>query len=315
MAAPAYHLRTNKAVDRHLLIELLHRWGRSHEMDEYTYYGFGGPYLEDFRLIHESFPEMEMVSIESDQDVFKRQKFHKPSGDVLLVKNDLGSFLNKFDPKDRKIIFWLDYTDLKYSNLEEFKLLLTTATDQGFIKITLRCEPKDFQNKDGDTEDKEGAFKKEFGGVWPGSSTALPREFKKFAMLLQEMLQISAEQTLPSDVGDRVFHPVSTFCYRDGSGIFTLTGMVGKKSLKTEIEDRFLKWKFSNLNWKKEPKHIDVPFLSAKERLHLQQSLPCSGKELLTVLGYKIDEGNSRKQMDQYAEFYRQYPYFIKAVI
>ena len=80
----------------------------------------------------------------------------------------------------------------------------------------------------------------------------------------------------------------------------------------------FEKHRFANLDWKK-PIELDVPFLSTKERLRLQEHLPCpanAGVALSNVLGYLIDNGKkiSEKKLEEYAAFYRYYPYFIKAI-
>ena len=49
MRHPPYHLRTNKAVDRLLLVELL----RVLEANggPFSYYSLGGPFLEDLRVM------------------------------------------------------------------------------------------------------------------------------------------------------------------------------------------------------------------------------------------------------------------------
>ena len=66
---PAYHLRPNKAVDRLVFLEILRVLELLvSSLDEYTYIGFGGPYLEDFRLIAQMFPTLEMISIEEDEE-------------------------------------------------------------------------------------------------------------------------------------------------------------------------------------------------------------------------------------------------------
>jgi hypothetical protein len=114
-----------------------------------------------------------------------------------------------------------------------------------------------------------------------------------------------------------VFQPVSSFFYRDGVGILTLTGVVCAREERKEIRSRYANWSFANLNWAK-PKIIDVPYLSTKERLHLQEFLPCHrrlGGTLIQALGYKIDSDRSIavEQMKQYGEFYLQYPHFIRA--
>ena len=47
-----YHLRPGKAVDRKLFIESLQLMSRRLQVENYTYIGFGGPFLEDFKQIH-----------------------------------------------------------------------------------------------------------------------------------------------------------------------------------------------------------------------------------------------------------------------
>lgn len=312
MKHPPYHLRTNKAVDRFLVMEAIRCLGRPKDIAQYTYYGFGGPYLEDFRLLHENFPEMPLVSIEQDAQTYKRQVFHKPCGHIQLKHLDFKSFLARYDSADKKSIFWLDYIGLEYSQFEDFMFLLGKVASGSVVKITLRAEPSDYLQ-----QDEEEEFRARFSAVLPSSSVALPRDLEKFAGLLQEMLQIAAEQALPSATG-LVFQPISSFCYKDGDGIFTLTGIVCQRAELRRVRLSFSNWSFANLNWAK-PKRIDVPFLSTKERLHLQRYLPCkrdSGRRLLRVLRYRIDDDRRRAvaKMKQYADFYRYYPHFVRAI-
>jgi len=309
---PPYHLRTNKAVDRFLLIEAIQSLGRPSELAQYTYYGFGGPYLEDFRLLHESFPEMRMVSIERDAQTFKRQKFHLPCGQIRPEHVDFKSFLARYASRDQKSIFWLDYTGLAYSQFEDFMSLLGKVAVGSIVKITLRAEPGDYLQ-----QKREDEFKAKFMALLPSSDVALSRDSEKFAKLLQDMLQIAAQQALPSGMGI-IYQPISSFCYKDGDGIFTLTGIVCQRSELKGVRALFSKWRFANLNWAR-PKRIDVPFLSTKERLHLQKHLPCgrdAGRRLLRVLRYNIDDDRRTaiSKMKQYADFYRYFPYFMKAV-
>lgn len=312
MKHPPYHLRTNKAVDRFMLIEAIRCLGRPSEVAQYTYYGFGGPYLEEFRLLHESFPEMRMVSIEQNFETYKRQVFHLPCGQIRLRRVDFKSFLARYDSADRKSIFWLDYTGLEYGQFEDFMSLLGKVAAGSIVKVTLRAEPGDYLQKD-----KEEEFKAKFGAVLPSSDAAPPRDFEKFAELLQDMLQIAAQQALPSGTGF-LYQPISSFCYKDGDGIFTLTGIVCQRSDLKRVRNLFSSWRFANLNWAR-PKRIDVPFLSTKERLHLQRHLPCghdAGRRLLKVLKYRIDDDRRRAvtKMKQYADFYRYYPHFVRAI-
>ena len=59
-----YHLRQNKAIDRSLFIDLLARLNRCRDISDYTYIGFGGPFLEDFKSVHSFTGISKMISIE-----------------------------------------------------------------------------------------------------------------------------------------------------------------------------------------------------------------------------------------------------------
>lgn len=318
MRHPPYHLRANKAVDRFMLIEAMRRLGTPAELAKYTYYGFGGPYLEEFRLLHESFPGMEMFSIERDAQTHKRQEFHLPCGRLSLILKDFKSFLAYYDSRGGKSVFWLDYTELDYGQFEDFMSLLSKVAPGSLVKITLRAEPQDFIGRD--PEEREKLFEEfgaKFGAVLPRPGVVPPADFQEFAALLQDMLWIASQQALPSAAGF-VYQPVSSFCYKDGVGILTLAGVVCSKAEAEAVRARFADWPPANIAWSP-PKLIDVPFLSTKERLELQRHLPCdtdAGRQLLGVLGYWIDAGlsASRAKMTQYADFYTYYPYFVRAI-
>ncbi|MBS4036489.1 MAG: hypothetical protein KGZ85_18650 [Ignavibacterium sp.] len=309
---PPYHLRLNKAIDRFILIDTIIKLERINglALANYTYYGLGGPYLEEFRILSELCPEMRMVSIEKDLDTLKRQRFHLPCKTLKLKNTDMKSFLINYDPRDEKSIFWLDYTNFNLSAIEDFQIILGKVATNSIVKITLQAMPKDYIG-----EEKAETFRMEFGEFMPDPSIDPPLYKKDFAKLLQDMLQIATQQILPANL-DTVYQPLTSFYYADGANMFTLTGIVCKRSERKNIRNLFKNWRFANLNWA-QPKHIDIPFLSTKERLHLQKHLPVkqknTGRRLMQALGYKIDKNTSAQLMKQYADFYRYYPYFVKA--
>jgi hypothetical protein len=311
MSTPAYHLRPNKAVDRYTLVESIRRLVGSAELPEYTYYGLGGPYLEDFRLLREFFPELAMVSIELSSTVYKRQVFHQPCGDIELLNEDLGTFLSGYRSQNRKGIFWLDYTWLKASCFREFALLLGKATVGSIIKTTLRCNPRDYDGKN-----KTGTFGSQFQRFLLKPTLNPPLGVSDLATLLQEMLQTASQQQLRGT--SVTFQPICSFYYSDGTPMFSLTGTLCRNDDVTRIRALAERWELNNLDWNP-PKEIDLPFLSTKERLHLQKHLPCTslaGKTLLLLLGHDVDDivAVSEKKMEQYARFYRYYPHFIRAI-
>ena len=68
-----YRLRPNKAVDRELFLSLLMRLAPKFALEKYHYVGLGGPFLEDFRMIHGRLGIAKMTCIETEEEVHKRQ--------------------------------------------------------------------------------------------------------------------------------------------------------------------------------------------------------------------------------------------------
>lgn len=322
MKHPAYHLRPNKMIERLAFVDAIKRLERLNNdgLSNYIYYGMGGPYLEDFRLLYESCPNLNMISIEINEETIKRQEFHLPSSNVQLENIDADSFISQFNSQGTQSIFWLDYTNLKYQHFESFKILLSTVEEMSMIKITLCCNPNTYINPTTDIAQKEklDRFLTEFESVLPPSTTHIPKNYQRFAELLQEMLKISSEQALEPSVSTLTFAPVSSFVYHDSIGIFTLTGIVCKNNDQEEIGLAYQDWHLANLDWSP-PKLIRVPALSTKERLHLQHLLPLphnAGLTLHDALGYRIDSSTkkTRAALEQYAEFHLYSPHIMKAV-
>jgi len=311
-----YHLRLNKTADRFTFIEAIGRLNRFSNLEDYMYYGLGGPFLEDFRLIYEFYPQVKMVSIEHDENIYKCQEFHRPCVDshLSLEFTDLTSFITSYDPQDNLSIFWLDYTDLALRCFKDFKALLEKISLNSMIKVTLRADTREYwasENKS--RERKAQSFQKKFREVMPDPSEDPPRGSVDFAYLLQRMVQLAAQQALPPEATPITFQPVSSFYYSDGTTMFTITGIVCLKDNIPEVIETYQGWEFANTDWSL-PKLIDVPILSTKERLNLQECLPCSssaGSVLSSRLGYLISD-NTEAALQQYAIFHRYSPYFLR---
>ncbi len=309
MKHPPYHLRVNKAIDRFLLMEILDILKRHCDLSDYTYYGFGGPLLEDCRLIHNRCPEIKIVSIEKNEQTLKRQKFHRFSKTLGLVHTDFASFLANFSSNGREI-FWLDYTDLKFGHFEDFMSVLGKVSEESVVKITVRAEPPEKEWEE---------FQREYDQVLPSSAkrTAIKRPVL-FAKLLQEMIHIASQQALPAS-GESVFQLLDSSYYSDQTQMASITGIVCREREVSEIKHWFQGWQFANLTWQ-EPREIDVPILSTKERLHLEKYMPTkskTGRSLSRALGYRIDDKGPRhiEKLRQYEEFYQYYPYFARVSI
>ena len=317
MRHPPYHLRVNKAIDRFLLVEILDILKRlCDNISDYTYYGFGGPFLEDCRLIHDRYPEIKIVSIETNQQTFQRQEFHQFSKNLELRWENFANFLTHFSSNGREI-FWLDYTDLKLRHFEEFKSVLGKVSKNSVVKITIRAEPSLNASSSNEDRDKEwGNFQRIYDQILPPSAKQTDIETPlSFTKLLQEMIRIASQQALPAS-GERVFQLLDSSHYSDQTRMLSITGIVCNKSEISKIRQRFKNW---NLDWD-DPRRIDVPILSTKERLHLERYLPTktkTGLSLSRALGYRIDNTESQhlKKLKQYEKFYQYYPYFARISI
>ena len=318
MTHPPYHLRVNKAIDRFLLVEILDRLKRHCDISDYTYYGFGGPFLEDCRVVHDRCPEIQIVSIEKNVETFKRQKFHRFSKKLKLINKDFASFLAHFS-SNRGEIFWLDYTDLKFRNFDEFMSILGKVSENSIVKITIQAEPPAKALPPEECEKKWEDFQEKYGQILPASiqQTDIERPLP-FIELLQKMLKIAAQQALPPS-GESVFQLLNSSHYSDQTQMLSITGIVCNKNEVSEIQRWFKDWAFLNLTWEEVHK-IDVPILSIKERLHIEKYLPTTqktGRSLSRALGYRVDNTKDKhiEKLKQYEEFYQYYPYFARVSI
>lgn len=327
MRHPAYHLRTNKAVDRLLLVAVLRKLDP--EGREFTYYSFGGPFLEDLRIMDHFFPEMKLVSLEANEQTFKRQEFNKFSSRIELKRTTLADFLVHDYEAISKAVFWLDYTDLKYSRLIDFQSVLTKVLPGSVVRITLRAEPEiDLSSLEGRIDKREykrlqkklaEAFQNEFDKVLvqPLQEDTFESP-SKFALTVQQMIQRAASYALDQTGSKVEFMPLQSTRYNDGTQMLSVTGIVAERTQRELIQEKLKDIRFANFDWHS-PELIDIPALSMKEQLHLQPFLPVSkdedpGEVLFQALKYMIDNGErrSKKQLAHYADCQRDYPNFIR---
>lgn len=311
MKHPPYYLRPNKIIDRAALVEAIHLLSNGKPLSDYTYYGMGGPFLEEYRLLYEAYPTLKMVSFEEDKETYRRQQFHRPCRVLKLRHKEFKSFLRTYDSGDQKSIFWTDYTGLKFDHIDSFMTLLQKVAVGSMIKITLQAEANVYRKCAA-----RDRFRREFDNVLP-HSTSIPSRLREFAAMLQGIMHTAAQKALRG-FHDHVFQPVSSLCYRDSTGMYTLTGVLCLKTEQSSVEARFKEWQFANLDWDP-PMYVDIPDLTTKERHHLQSVLPCAdkpGETLQKRLGYMIDRDaeTSVKKLNQWAQYHRHAASFVKAL-
>ncbi|HEY2712968.1 MAG TPA: O-methyltransferase [Chthoniobacterales bacterium] len=329
MKHPPYHLRINKAVDRVLLVDILRALGADRK--EFSYFSLAGPFLEDLRVMDHFFPLTRLFSLEEELHTYRRQVFHQFSSRLTLLKKSLGDFLSSdYEPGEHDV-FWLDYTGLKYPLLEEFQTVLKAVPGGTVVKITLRAQPElelsSLRRRVAETDvlaiqgQMEKSFEDEFQKVLPHPAAGAFSSLKDFARMVQQMVRRAASTALDFAGSDRDFLPVQSARYNDQTQMVSVTGVVCLRTSMKTVRETLKHVRFSGFDWS-EPVEINVPALSVKERLHLEEHLPVAngkiaGDELEPALGYRIDrtDSGSKRQLTQYALYHREYPQFVRVAV
>jgi hypothetical protein len=275
----------------------------------YAYHGFGGPFLEEFRVLYDSIPHLKMISVEEDADVHKRQQFHLPCRRIQLVLSRFSDYLAAFSPSEGGDAIWMDYTHLTYEPFSDLMTVLDKTQGVSLIKFTLPAGGKDFA-------DKADEFQQTFANLLSSQSAGPPGTAPAWAALLQEMVQVAAQRALSGL--ERVYLPLTSFLYSDGTPMYSFTGVSCPSKESGSVANRFSRLPFNAQGWAT-PTQIAIPILSTKERLKLQCLLPRAGnagKVLLSRLGYLIGQNSeeSEEALSQYARFHRHSPYYMRAV-
>jgi hypothetical protein len=314
-----YHLRQNKAIERNLFVDLLNRIGRYANISAYTYIGFGGPFLEDFKHLHSSLRICNMVSLEIEEDVFYRQTFNQPISCVSLRHESSGKFIAEHDFTDPTIV-WLDYATPELgSQLTETHRLVEKLGHGDVFKVTLNANPQTLGTKAGVPlhEYRAGEAIKRMGDYGPAVVSEDDVKNANYPKLLLGALLSAARQGIKSTPGHYV-QPLTAFVYTDGTQMLTFTGIVLSKDQTEKFMDatRLAHWKFENTA-AITPLEISVPAFSVKERLHVESLLPQKdAPAIIQDLGYLIgDKDSAPTLMKNFVDFYRLYPWYSRVVM
>lgn len=332
MRHPPYHLRINKSVDRLLLVDIM----RALEItgQNVSYYSLAGPFLEDLRVMDHFFPEIKLFSLETSQETYKRQEFHRFNRRISLIHKPLNEFLSKEYEAGEIDVFWLDYTDWKYSTIEDFQYILRKVAPGSVIRLTVRAEPyldASHLNKHGVSDDEIKRLKEELKKNFINEfDKVLPEpfdydslfKFSGIAKSIQNIIQHAASKALDFVGSKTDYMHIHSTRYNDHTQMLTITGVVYERNSENDIRKKLNKLHFfkprQNGMWA-DPSEINVPALSIKERLLLESILPIppdedKGELLYKTLKYKIGDTdkNTKKQLAQYADYHRDYPNFVR---
>lgn len=326
-----YQLRQNKAVERNLFLEVLSAVRKKYEISEYWYIGLGGAFLEDFKIIHNQFGIHNLISIEKNQSIFKRQNFNKPLGSIDLKNSELSDFIRNLDTQSENYIIWLDYESPKdlERQLQNIQLLIEKLSVGDIVKVTMNANAEALER--GSRENNENlpfrefqlhnrheTFKERAGSYYPPGLTDDDFKEGNYPTILKNSIKLSVNAGLKGQIG-LGFMPLSSFQYLDNRHrMLTLTGIIFEKDERDVlIEEIGLSgWKFLQTQWGDFPFEISLPELTASERTYLDQHIPdYSASDIVSKDEICIADGkekNEKKYIKQYFDYYRHFPFYGK---
>lgn len=320
-----YRLRPNKAVDRELFLSLLMRLAPKLALEKYHYVGLGGPFLEDFRMIHGRLGIANMTCIETEVQVHKRQLFNRPVASIECVHKSLEDYLDEAD-FDAPAIIWFDYTEPKgiTTQIERFARTIGTVPIGSVLRVTLNAnpaslgkpEPKDISvEAEGEASEDRGQkptiqewrlarFKERLGSLFPSGLTADGMNFTTFGTSLLRALKLAVEKEVLSFRDRRIVWALATH-YADGQAMVTAALVICKNDDKA-VEELVKGWEFYATT--DAPHRLDLPALSTLERLTMESNIDAKA-----AMGFELPKSDmGENPFEVFKKFYRIYPHFSR---
>lgn len=318
-----YQLRPNKAVDRELFLSLLSRISGTLQIEDYKYIGLGGPFLEDFRLIHARLGITDMVSVEIEPSVHKRQEFNKPIPSIKCLPGTLEDYLDSTSLNQPSII-WLDYTSAKDLPLQidRFVSTLSQVPLNSIIRITLNAHPDALgQPKKGElihkrNEGKDGGgtslecwrldmLKQRLGNLFVATTEATGMNKETYGETLLSTLYNAVEDGKKLIFDRSIIWALATH-YADGQPMITATVVVADPKLESAILDCLKGWSYRS--GPDSPHKLNMPSLSTLERLTME-----SNPDARSLISYDLqDTALGGDPFESFRRFYRVFPHFAR---
>lgn len=306
-----YRLRPNKAVDRELFLSLLMRLAPILALEKYHYVGLGGPFLEDFRMIHGRLGITRMTCIEIEEQVHKRQLFNRPVSSIECVHKGLEDYLDE-TYFDDPVIVWFDFTEPRSitTQIERFAQTIGSVPIGSVLRVTLNANPSSLGRPDGNLSEAElmewriNAFQRRLGALFPNGLAADGMKQENFGKSLLHALRLAVDKEVGSFRDRRIVWALATH-YADGQAMVTAALVICKEDDKT-VEELVKGWEFYSTT--DAPHRLDLPALSTLERLTMESNVDAK-----TLMGFELPTSNmGENPFEVFKRFYRIYPHFSR---
>lgn len=320
-----YRLRPNKAVDRELFLALLMRLAPALSLEKYHYVGLGGPFLEDFRLVHARLGLERMTCVETEEEVHKRQLFNRPVASIECVHKTLEDYLDGIDFEVPAIV-WFDYTEPRgiTTQIERFARTIGTVPLGSVLRVTLNANPESLGKPEanevsveidgaasGDRKEKPtvqewrlARFKERVGQLFPSGLSAEDMTQKRFGFSVLRVLKLAVEKEALNFRDRQIVWALATH-YKDGQAMVT-AALVVCAADDAVVGDLVKGWEFNSTP--DAPHRLDLPALSTLERLTME-----SNDEVGAKMAFKLPKSDMGEDpITVFKKFYRIYPHFSR---
>ncbi|WP_308202629.1 O-methyltransferase [Curtobacterium sp. RIT-PI-V] len=305
-----FSVRQNKAIERKIAFECLSKLVTD-KGDSYIYVGFGSVWFVDFEAAHRDLRINSMISIESDEVVYRRAAFNAPFRTVSVEQGNsadvLPDLLKRPDLSSRPWVVWLDYdTTMDETKLDELENLVVNLPPNSAILTTFSASAGRYAQQTQIADRLSSLFGDTF------DATEFPR-LKDYKNEKKLMLALSKA------VRDRMisrFHrsgrtgsclPIIELQYQDGTPMTTV-GL----ALTDPAESKRVEGLIGDPSWRgisNDP--IATPPLTQRETNALRTLLPSDPfptRSAVKTLGFDLAEN----ELASFSRHYLDYPTFVQ---
>ncbi|GGJ56399.1 O-methyltransferase [Deinococcus roseus] len=344
-----YALRFHKNIDRALFYDCLRILDKYPSVDikSACYIGFGSYSFEDFKEIHQRFGISNMISLEYDENTFRRQLFNLPLRCITLFNTDSWNFIKEFDNNinnfSGNLVIWLDYaTPAQINNqLLEIQELTKSLKDGDILKVTLNANPEAYGGAPygGYTIDlddpispkmtrmNKSQLRKFYLEKFKAKCTSFSRNIsgqidnpeymtlENFPKVLLHLVAVAIDKNLKQSKIKK--HKISSFIYSDSQHqMLTITFIFIEKQREVAFLEttKIDEWEFYD-NSDQGYLNLSIPILTLPEKMHIDKRIHESS-EIENIFEFSFEsQALSSNLLENYLKLYRYYPTFLRATI
>ena len=307
-----YSLRPSKSIQRQLGFAGIRALKSRFNLQEAIYVGFGSVWFTDFVMAHNMLDIDRMISMETDNIMFRRAEFNAPYASVTVRHGSSSAVLptlyQDITLNTVPWVMWLDYdASFDERTIQDTRTAIERSPGDTILLITFNAGARKYG---GSLKERLGRLQDLFGELVPSD---LSGKYCKDAVMKETLadLAISSMKSAAADMR-RVggFVPAFRMLYRDGADMVTVGGILPSSFHMAQDTEQLLAG-----NWTCMPEEVIVsPLLTMREAKVLQAQLPSSRaltREQIRRIGFDLED----EQIRAYEKYYKEYPAFAQVVI